>query len=238
MSNIVYVESLDPTGAYPVAGTYRNYTSVGTGFVQHAILTDASSDVQVRVFSYAVANPLAVGLVDKTGTHIEVFSVLATQGNPPWTVVASCVGQQTVTASIVGTIAASMTGTVVASVIGQPTVTASLIGTPTIVGSVRVGPPNTAIATTLIIVTASGTAIPTTALTNRMRIVITNTGLQTVYIGPTGVGSGGTTPGFPLKTNGTLTLEVGPSIALFGATVGSDAAFVNSGQQVRILELS
>lgn len=140
-----YVFSHDPAAAKPVATT-----SHAVGAVQWLLLADGNSwGHHATVYSYAVNNPLAVALTGPAGTHLTVLSVhvgntiaatatgsvVATQGGI-WSTVASVIGQPTVTASIIGTIAASVSGTVVASVIGQPTVTASLVGVPTVVASV------------------------------------------------------------------------------------------------------
>lgn len=138
--------------------------------VQHVMVVDAASDVRLRVWSYAVANPMAVALTDATGAHITTLPVVgsaaatqagswtvsADQGTSPWvtrasstgepqgTLVASVIGQPTVTASIAGTpaVVASVPGqvTVTASVVGQPTVTASVVGVPSVVGSVWATP--------------------------------------------------------------------------------------------------
>lgn len=145
MANRVYVQSLAPAGAIPVAVTLRVSDSTSAA-VQHIILSDASSNILSTIHSYAGSNPIAVALTDATGTHFSVQTVAASQlGAPwsitgsvgasqlgaPWTVVASAPGQQTVTTSLIGY------PTVIASVSGQLTTTASLSGVPGVVGSVE-----------------------------------------------------------------------------------------------------
>jgi hypothetical protein len=98
----ITVQSIQDIAGKPVAITYRAYTGATTpSGIQHMIIADAGSAVaagtppQLRVFSYANANPMAVRAVDGTGTPLSVFSVA---GN----VIASVTGQLTVTASITG----------------------------------------------------------------------------------------------------------------------------------------
>lgn len=75
MSNIIIVASYDPVGGYPVAATYRFYTAVGTAGIQHMILVDKTLDTQLSIFSGANSNPMAVALVDASGTRTTVFSI-------------------------------------------------------------------------------------------------------------------------------------------------------------------
>src|SRR3990167_61419 len=50
MSDRIFVESLDPAAAYPVAGVYRNFTDVGTAFVQQIIPTGLHTIVNTQIF--------------------------------------------------------------------------------------------------------------------------------------------------------------------------------------------
>ena len=90
----VYVQSLHPTGSKPVAVSIRPSDGSSAAY-QWMIFSDVNSDVGATVRSYASSNPVAVAFTDPTGAHTTVVSVAGP-------IVASLVGQPTITASVPG----------------------------------------------------------------------------------------------------------------------------------------
>ncbi len=88
-----------------------------TGSVLSYLVDGASAGIKATVRSYASGNPIAIALSDLTGAHTTVLSVAGT-------IVASVIGQVTMTASVIGI--PTFVGSVVATQGGAPwTVTAS-----------------------------------------------------------------------------------------------------------------
>jgi hypothetical protein len=89
--------------------------------------------------------------------------------------------------------------------------------------------PNIASASTLVSVTNVETALPTIALAGRRRAIIQNQSGSQIFVGPTGVT---TANGIKVTAGSSLSLEVGPNVALFA--ISSTA----SGKDVIVFELA
>jgi hypothetical protein len=88
--------------------------------------------------------------------------------------------------------------------------------------------PNVAVASVAVSVGLTAVALPTAALAGRTRILIQNNGDKPLFVGPTGVT---TASGLEVPKGGTLALEAGEAIALFGISTAA-------AQDVRVFELA
>lgn len=88
--------------------------------------------------------------------------------------------------------------------------------------------PNIGASSATVTVGTTEVALPTTALAGRTRMIIQNRGTKGIHVGPTGVT---TASGLGISKGGSLTLEIGEAVSLFGI---SSAA----GQDVRVFELA
>lgn len=106
-------------------------------FIGFAVVSVVGGGTSVTVTNTPTVNVLQVSspwsVIAASGS-VFTGSVTATQGGAPWTFTGSAVVQGSVQATIAG----SISGNVVASVVGQPTVTASIIGFPTVIASARI----------------------------------------------------------------------------------------------------
>jgi hypothetical protein len=79
--------------------------------------------------------------------------------------------------------------------------------------------PNTAIAAVSVSVGTSEVALPVTALTSRKKLIVQNVSSnRTLYVGPTGVT---TSSGLRISAGGSLEIELGPGITLYGIANGA-----------------
>lgn len=88
--------------------------------------------------------------------------------------------------------------------------------------------PNVGINNAAVSVGLTEVALPTTALAGRTRILIQNNGEKPLFVGKTGVS---TSNGIEVAKGGTLSLEAGQGLALFGVSTAA-------AQDIRVLELA
>lgn len=97
-----------------------------------------------------------------------------------------------------------------------------------VTGSVSVSVPNTALACVAVSVASTETALPSSALAARKLLQIQNNGDKPVFIGPTGLS---VSNGLEIAKGATETLEVGPSVVVYGICASGTV-------DCRVLELS
>lgn len=89
--------------------------------------------------------------------------------------------------------------------------------------------PNTAIESVSVTVGITEVALPTTALASRKKMIVQNvSNNRTVYVGPTGVT---TADGLRISAGGSLEVEIGPGVTLYGIANSASA-------DVRVFEVA